>query len=155
LGPVGIGASLYETKRALDDLRGSKKTGDKVVSTLQAASHLGSAIKHTGTSLKGIGGLAGSSSLVNVATTAIAGPAAMATGVADVLGGGYAAYQARQRERNLLALRDQGHPDINAMAEMAAASQETKKKRSILKMIGGGLGIAGGALLLGSNPLGW
>ncbi len=166
LGVAGPAATalggLVDAGMNVSDLRlGGRQTGDTMETGSELVSNLGKSTANASLAAANTATMLGHP-LSSAATSTlghIAAPAAIASGAADMLGGGFGAYRAGKRQAALEA--HASNPDnllTGGMAEFAARQQQTKKKANVARVGKGALGVAGGiALAVGglSNPIGW
>jgi hypothetical protein len=150
-----LGSTVDTGERLHQIATGTEQAGDKAQLGLEAASSAANATLSGATTAYHASTLLGATSGL---ATSVAAPAAVAMGGVDMIGGGIAAYRARNRQQQLqgIASSHTASDYERGVARFAAESQRTKKKRGLGTALKGGLAIGGGlALLLGAGPIGW
>ncbi len=153
--PFAAGASALEGGTKLyQAATGGEKAEDKALLGLEATSSLANATVSGANTVRYASELLGRSTATAVS---VAGPAAIAMGGADLVGGAVNSGLAAHRQKKLDAIMGdmRGGFDYGA-ARFARDSQQTKKMRHAGTALKGGLAIGGGiALLAGAGPVGW
>lgn len=155
---LGVFGSLMEAGLDTHDILTSDERGqDKAVKGLGVIGSLGNAVNAGASGVGQVGELLGASGTLTNIAGAVAAPAGIVKGGADLVtglvGGGMAHYRSNK-------LQDIQQQDDNneGIARFASENQWMKAKSNYGKAFGGALGVAGGAALLAaglSNPVGW
>jgi hypothetical protein len=148
---LAAGASIAEGLATLKQAAtGGEKIKDKALLGLEATSSFANATLSGASALRHAGS-AGTA-------LSVAGPAAIAMGGADLIGGLGGTFVAAHREGQLAGIEQQQNDgtEERSIARFAKESQRTKKWRNLGNVLKGGLAVGGGiALLAGAGPVGW
>lgn len=152
--PVAAVGSLTEGGVKLHQaVTGGEKAGDKALLGLEATSSFANATVSGASTARYTGPFFGGSA---AAAMSVAGPAALAMGGADIVGGAIGNRLAAHREKKLARIEENAGGFESGVARFAKESQQTKKKRHLGSILKGGLAVGGGiALLAGAGPIGW
>ena len=160
-GITTIGSTIDAGVQAHDLLTGGRQKLDKAEKGSEVISSLGNATANAALATQTGAAVLGHpvSSAVTSTLGHVAAPAAIASGAADIVGGGFTAHRAGKRQAALEGIASQeGFSFDKGLAEFAAEQQKTKKNANWARVAKGALAVGGGvALAVGglSNPIGW
>ncbi len=157
-GGLGAVGSLFEASLETHDIITSyDKKKDKAIRSVGVLGPLSNAASSAASGVKQVSGLMpGTAGTLSSIAGAVAAPAAIAKGGADVITGLATGGLAHYRSNRLQEMEERGAQ--RGIARFAKESQWNKAKSNYGKAAGGALSVAGGALLLAvglSNPIGW
>ncbi len=152
---LGVAGSLLSAGVETHDILTShEKKKDKAIRGMGVLGSLANATNSGASGVQQITGLVSGAGALSSIAGAVAAPAGLAKGGADVVAGLATGGLAHYRSNRLQAVQDRTN---NGVARFAQESQWNKAKSNYGRAAGGALGVAGGALLLAglSNPIGW
>jgi cytochrome c551/c552 len=155
---LGVFGSLMEAGLDTHDiLTSDERGGDKAVKGLGVIGSLGNAVNAGASGVGQVGELLGASGTLTNIAGAVAAPAGIVKGGADLVTGLVGGGMAHYRSNKLQEIQEEGDSN-EGIARFASENQWMKAKSNYGKAVGGGLGVLGGATLLAaglSNPVGW
>lgn len=154
---IGVMGSVLDAVAGLHDMATlHDKKKDKAIKGLGVAGAFANAARVGATGAKSLPTLLADTSYVAGLAGRTVGPAAIATGSADLFTGLAAGGVAHHRSRKLQESAASG--SLPGISKYASDAQWLKAKNNYAKATGGAIGMAGGAALLAagaSNPVGW